>query len=130
MNDYRKSRLITIARQMMPELRTGRTFHIAFILKSNKILALAPNNYNKNHLSHIYGEYKPLRSPLGNYIPSRHAEVNCLRIFLNKFGHLDMSGLTLFVVRIGMDGEVKNSCPCQNCSRVLNGLNFKCIEWT
>jgi hypothetical protein len=130
MNDYRRNRLITISKELMPEMRTGRSFHVSFILKNNKLLAFAPNDYTQGHLTHIFGEYKPTRSELGNYTPSRHSEVTTLRLFYNKFGHLDMAGLTLFNVRIGFNYEVMPSKPCGNCEKVLDGLNFKSIDWT
>jgi len=128
MTDSRKNRLIQIARSLSNE-RSGWCFHVAFILERNKILSLATNDYTNRHLAHRFGEYKNTKGP-GEYIAGRHAETQVLKQFLNKFGNLDVSGLTLFVTRIGYKSEVMSSNLCWNCQRVVGGLNFKHIIWT
>lgn len=130
MNEYRKNRCLEIARSLQ-HLRSGKSLHFAFILRRNQLLTYAANDYNKQHLAHKFGEYKPIKvSNSNNYIAGRHAEISALSIYLNKFGDLDMRGLTLFVCRIGYDGQPMNSKPCGNCEKVLSATNFKEIIWT
>lgn len=129
MNNYRKERLIDIARSLSHK-RTGKSLHFSFILKSNQLLITASNDYTRQHLAHRFGEYKPFKNITHNYIAGRHSESQALALYLNKFGNLDVSGLTLFNVRIGYNGEPMNAKPCQNCERVLSSLPFKLIEHT
>jgi len=128
MNPYRLNRLTEIAQSLVPK-RTGRAFHVSFILNKNKLLVTAINDYTKEHLSHKFGEYTPYRASL-NYKPGRHSEINALSLFLKKFGSLDVSGLTLLNIRIGFDGATMNAKPCKNCEKVLASLDFKSILWT
>lgn len=88
------------------------------------------NNYNKQHLETRFGKYYPTRSPEGIYISSIHSEIDALRIFINKFGTSDCSGLTLFNCRLSLGGEPILAKPCGNCERILTNLNFKEILWT
>ena len=128
MNAYRKERLIHIA-QNLQDLRTGRSLHFSFILDKNKLLCYAANDYRNSHLAHKFGEYSPFKSHTVNYKVGRHSECEVLRQYLSKFGNLDVSGLTLFNVRIDKHGNTMQSKPCQNCQKVLDGLNFKEIIW-
>lgn len=129
MNEYRKNRLIQIAQSLIAK-RSGRSFHISFILKNNQLLVTATNDYTRLHPYHKYGIYKPYKDGNENYVAGRHSEINAISTYLNKFGNLDMSGLTLMNVRIGYNGEVMSSMPCKNCSRILNSFSFKSIIHT
>lgn len=131
MNNYRKERLIDIARSLVHK-KTGKSMHISFILKSNQLLVTATNDYTRQHLAHKFGAYVAHKESHDSsiYVASRHSETNALALFLNKFGNLDMSGLTLFNTRIGANGEAMNAAPCPNCSKVLASLNFKDILFT
>lgn len=127
-NAYRKERLVEVARSLK-DVRTGRCLHFSFILKNNKTLFFAANDYNRRHPEKLFGPYKALKEG-AEYIAGTHSEISCLKGYLKKFGNLDMSGLTLFNVRLGRKGEVMAAAPCKNCSRVIEPLGFKIVEFT
>lgn len=130
MNNHRKERLISIARSLQ-DLRTGPSLHFSFILKKNKLLITSVNSYEKLHPYHKFGIYVPVKaSNPGSYIPGQHSETAALRAFINRFGHSDFTGLTLFNVRLSRNGEPMLSKPCKNCETLLNTFNFKSIEHT
>lgn len=131
MNKYRRERLIEIARSLQ-NLRTGKNLHFSFILKNNQLLCYATNDYTRLHPYHRYGKYLPTRNANSkDYTSGRHSEINALSLFINKFGTSDVSGLTLFNVRLGREGETMIAAPCLNCTRtIISPLNWKNVLWT
>jgi hypothetical protein len=130
MNQYRKQRLIDIARSLQ-DLRTGNSLHFSFILRRNKLLITSVNSYEKLHPYHKFGKYLPVKaSNPGSYIAGQHSETAALKAFINRFGHSDFTGLTLFNVRLSRNCEPMLSKPCRNCETLLNTFNFKSIEYT
>lgn len=130
MNLKRIERCVKIA-QSLQSLRTGRNLHFSFILKNNQILCYSANDYRHEHLAHKFGKYYPLREDAKYYVTSRHSEGEVLRLYLNKFGNNDMSGLTLFNLRLSYEGRTMFSKPCLNCQRIyINPNNFKHVIWT
>jgi hypothetical protein len=130
MNTKRIERCIRIA-QSLQSFRTGKNLHFSFILKNNQILCYSANDYRHEHLSHKFGKYYPLRQNVKKYIAGRHSEGEALRLYLNKFGNNDMSGLTLFNLRLSYEGKPMISKPCLNCQRIyINPNNFKHVIWT
>lgn len=128
MNNYRKERLINIARNLQ-DLRTGKSLHFSFILDKNKLLCFAANDYKNQHMSYRFGEYKS-HTTNSKYVAGRHSESEVLRMYLNKFGNLDVSGLTLYNIRLGKNGDTMLSKPCMNCGKLLDNLSFKDILWS
>lgn len=130
MNRFRQKRCIEIARALMPLKKTGKYFHVTFLLEKNKILVWATNDYTKAHLSNRFGCYKPTKTG-GNYNACLHSEAAALRTFINKFRHTDMRKVTLFNVRLDHNGNSCLAAPCVNCQEnIIDPLNFKEIEYT
>lgn len=129
MNDKRKQRCIKIARNL-GDKKPGKSLHFSFILDKNKILIIAANDLTRRHPEHLFGKYLPTKGNETQYIPGVHSEIGALKNFLNKFGNLNTSGLTLFNIRLNSKGELLLAKPCQNCQKVLETLNFKNIIWT
>lgn len=130
MNTYRKERLINIARSLQPA-RTGRNLHVSFILKNNQLLITSTNSYTKQHPHYMFGPYVAIKiSDSTKYVAGLHSEIGAIKGFINRFGHSDFTGLTLFNVRVSSKGETMLAKPCLNCQRVLNSFNFKNIEYT
>ena len=102
MNNYRRNRCIEIARSMQ-DLRTGRNLHFSFLLKNNSLICLATNDYRHRNLEHHFGKYVPTKVGGQNYVAVRHSECQLLKTYLNRFGNLDMSGFTLFNVRLSAE---------------------------
>lgn len=129
MNESRKKRLIQIA-QNLHYKKSGRNFHVSFILKNNQLLALGVNNYKKSHPKHKMGAYYSRKGDGQLYEACMHSEVAAMKIFASKFGHLDLSGLTLFNVRLGINGEPMLSAPCKNCEKLIDAAGCNNILHT
>lgn len=129
MTEHRRERLINIARSLI-HLKNGRAFHVSFILKKNQLLVTGVNDYSQIHLAHKFGQYKPQKESSKNYVAGRHSEIVAMNIFINRFGHSNCCGLTLFNVRIGNDDLPCIAKPCKNCFPVMESFGFKEIIWT
>lgn len=129
MNEKRKLRILTIARSMQ-SLRTDRCLHFSFILDKNRILCWACNNNNDLHLAHRFGQYDSYKNCI-EYNSGRHSEAEALKTFINKFKHSDVSGLTLYNLRIDKLGNPRFSKPCFNCDKnIIQPLNWKNVLWS
>lgn len=132
MNEYRKQRLVEIARSLQ-DLRTGRAFHISFILKNNQILAFGVNDYNRVHPAHLFGKYVATKqnTPNSKYIAGYHSETAAIKQYIHKYGTIDCSGLTLFNIRLGFKGQTMMAKCCDNCEKnIVKPANFKHVIWT
>lgn len=117
------NRLEEISRALKPVHQSGRTFHVTFVYKKNKMLCIGHNNYNKKHPYHKFGVYKPFKDGGENYVAGIHSE--CAALI--KLGMEDCSDLTFVNIRIGSDGNAAISKPCDNCQRLLNEVGHKRI---
>lgn len=117
-------RTIEIARAMMPEKRSGRSFHVTAAFRKSKMVAIAFNDYQQHHLSHVFGPYKPTRGGK-NYRPCRHSEAEVCRKL-----KCETDDLTFVNVRLGVDGQPMLSRPCQNCHDLLRRKKFKKLLYT
>lgn len=101
-------------------LEKQRTFHIAFILKQKKLVALGINNYFKTH-PRIFqtrlqtSEYKRL-----------HAEISAVI----KYGRDDCSDCNFLVLRIDNNMKLNNSKPCVICMKILEQVGFRNLYYS
>ena len=58
--------------------------------------------------------------------PSRHAEMDALLSLSPK----DRRGSTVYVVRVGANGELRNSKPCLMCERCMRKWGVANIVWS
>lgn len=83
--------------------------HGAAIFKNNRLLAIG---HNKKY-------------------PSRHAEEDAICKVLknnNKRNHL--RGSTIYVVRVGKNGMLKNSMPCNKCLSLIKFVGIRHIIYS
>lgn len=119
-------RYAEIAKALKPSNQTGQFFHVTFVCKKRKVLAIGINNYHKALDAKKWGEYKPCKSVnTESYRPGIHSEISALI----KLGREDCSDLDFFNIRIGNNGEITISKPCPNCYRVLQQIGFKNIYY-
>ena len=122
---YSLERLVVAARQHKQSKQTGRSFHVAFILKRRKIIAVGFNNINKSNV--ICHTYRPTRKHDATYISSLHAEVAAA----GKVKFRDsMEDLTLVSIRIDNHGNLAYAEPCPNCAYYLGLWGFKNILYS
>ena len=116
------SKLEEITRALKHSKQTGKCFHTTFAFKGSKLLAIGINNYTKHHPSHKFGAYKSTKGG-DNYNAGIHSEVSAII----KLGLEDCGGITFVNMRIDNNDKLAKSCPCINCQRVLDQLNYKNI---
>lgn len=133
MTEYRKQRCIAIAKTLFYK-KTGKNFHVSFILDKNKLLVTGVNSYADLHLSHRFGIYKPQKKlsedQKSRYVAGRHSEIVAINTYINIYGDSDCSGLTLFNVRLDNEGLTRIAKPCNNCLPIIESCGFKKIIWT
>lgn len=118
----RVERYIELARALKPSNQTGQMFHVTIACRKRKIIAIGINNYRKLHNAERWGHYHPCKSlNTSLYRPGIHSEISALI----KLGLEDCKDLDFFNIRIGNNGEVMVSRPCENCYRVLNQVGYR-----
>lgn len=119
MNQKILNRCVETAYALKPKVKDQNTrFHVCFGVRKSKIDAIGINDYNKIHPYHKFGRYLNHKGFETEYMPSLHAEVS----LITKIGMENLGDYELVNVRIGNDGLVRMSCPCLNCTRVLQQL--------
>lgn len=91
--------------------------HGAIIVKSGRVLAVGVNKWRNREL---------FRASIKTYNPdlTYHAEIDAL----NRFA--DVKGATIYIARIGKNGESKYSRPCHRCLQALQKSGIKKIVYT
>lgn len=103
---------------------TKRCNHVAIVTKRNRIVSIGTNS-DKTH---------PMAKTLKI---AKQTETMCaelaaaLKIGLShKEGLPDFSALTMTVVRVGNNGELRMSKPCSACQKLLSMCNFKRVIYS
>lgn len=113
-------RLIDTARLLKLTRQTGRAFHVAFVLRQRKVVAVGFNHFHKSNAICI--RYKPTRfHESTSYRGTLHAEIDCM----GKIKFQDSRKLTMVSIRIDNHNRPAFAQPCPNCAYHLGrwGLN-------
>lgn len=113
-------RLEEITKALKPRLQSGKSFHVTFVYKKNKMICIANNNYKKNHPYHKFGKYNSTKNGK-NYQAGIHSE--CAALI--KLGEEDCSDFTFVNLRVDNNGDIAISKPCPNCQRLLDQVGYK-----
>lgn len=106
-------RIINLAAQAA--LRSEWKWRVgAVVYKGSKILAVGTNSSLKTS-PQSWHEFK-----------SRHAEFNALI----KVRREELKGSSIFVYRIGRDGQTHMAKPCKFCEKMLAWAEIKRVEWS
>lgn len=112
-----ENKIIESARLIVPNL-SGRCRHVSYLLIRNKIVSIGTNSYIKTSpLSHKFGARD-------GFI---HSELSAI---VNASRSIDLSKTTMYNVRIGLKGDIKLSCPCSSCRKVLSAFNIRRCYFT
>lgn len=113
---------IELAKAMKPAKQTGQFYHVTFICKKRKVIAIGFNNLIKKHPEHKWGEYVCTKSNNSeHYAAGLHSELSAII----KCGHEDCSQFDFFNIRINNNNQIAPSKPCINCQRILNQVGYK-----
>lgn len=122
----RISSYVEFARALRGRKQTGQSFHVTFICKKRKVIAIGVNSYIKLCPSHKVGQYLPNKTQRKDtYVPGLHSEIAAII----KAGYTDCNDLVFFNIRINNHDEVAPSKPCPNCQRVLSQVGFKSVYY-
>lgn len=115
------TRLSDVARVLKLTKQTGRSFHVAFVLKGRKVISLGVNDFRKTN--RVCATYKPTRHHLADYRACVHGEISATSQFRGK----DVRRLTLVSIRIDNHNRLAYAEPCPNCAYHLGQMGFRDI---
>lgn len=112
MNNKIIYRTIDIAKAMCPLNTEHRCSHIAFLIKSGKIVHIGTNGC-KSHPKTLNYAYQ------NHQLVGIHAELAvCM-----KSGKTNLRHFKMVVLRINRNGKLDNSRPCCGCQSVIDQFN-------
>ncbi len=113
-------RLVNVSKRLKSVKQTGRSFHVAFLLKGRKVVEIGFNHFGKT--GRICSSYtKPTRPHGDGYIPNLHAEIDVIsKVKRNPRANK----MTLVSIRINNNGELAWAQPCPNCAYILGKKGF------
>lgn len=123
--DKRLLRVIDIAKCLRSEKQTGQCFHVTAAFNKSRMIALGFNSYEHEHLRHIFGQARAVKSNSKYYKSGRHSETVVLKKL--KF---DSRQVTFVNVRIDNNNRVAISKPCFNCMNALSKFGYRKILYT
>lgn len=107
------NRTIDIAKALCPLNLEHRCSHIAFLVRSGKIVHIGTNSC-KSHPKTLKYDYE------NHQLVGIHAELSvCM-----KSGKENLSGFKMIVLRIDRNGRLANSKPCCGCQSVIKQFNI------
>jgi len=119
------NRLVDVAKIFKLTKQTGRSFHVAFVLKGRKVIEVGFNNFTKsNRICHYY---KPTRHHMADYRGNIHAEINSAT---KSRYRKDIKNLTLVSIRVNNNNKIAFAQPCPNCAFHLGKWGFKNIFYS
>jgi len=121
---------IVIANSMLEKAKRSRIsknkfFHFAFAFKKSKLIAIGQNNPEKTN-ARAFRIAKHFGIKL--HYPYLHAETDLISKLITG-SHADDS-ISLVIIRLNKNGQLRNSKPCKRCSHILNALNFNKVYWS
>jgi hypothetical protein len=107
------NRTIDIAKALCPLNLEHRCSHIAFLIKSSKIVHIGTNSC-KSHPKTLKYDYE------NHQLVGIHAELSvCM-----KSGKENLNDYKMIVLRIDRTGKLNNSRPCCGCQSVIKQFNI------
>jgi deoxycytidylate deaminase len=99
----------------------SKHFHVSFILKAQRILAVGINNERKTNPNNLkYGYMDRNGEDISEYVGS-HSELMAVR----KLNEVDCRKYRLINFRIDRRGLLTSSRPCRGCQNLIKFCNFK-----
>ena len=117
-------RLTDLAKALKLTKQTGRSFHVAVVLRKRKPIAIGTNHFGKSN--RICQNYKPTRHHGADYRACVHAEVSATSPFRRK----SVRGLSLVSIRIDNHNRLAYAQPCPNCLLWLGKMGFDNIYYS
>lgn len=123
---------IDIALRLLPVAKSQRNsrnkfFHFAFGYDKNKLIGMGQNNPEKVNAKALKLA-KKFNIDSYQEFPYLHAETDLISRLWGK--HYIDNSLKIIIVRLNKRGELRNSCPCEKCNKIMSALNITEIYWS
>lgn len=115
----RKRRFVQLAARSAEQSRYGAIWHGAVLVRGGSVLNVTNNKGN-------YCRFGTRFRERGSGTATLHAELACI---LNLDRRMT-SGGTIYVVRVGKDGEYKMSKPCAMCEAALKHVGVNRVYYS
>lgn len=93
---------------------------MAFLFEGRKLISYGINSEKTDPIQYMY---RKEIIPGNTYIDKRHAEIDCLKKFIND-KNFNGNCMTLFILSKRKDGTFRDSRPCKICQQLINQLNI------
>jgi hypothetical protein len=124
MNTVQKKSL-ELAKALLPDHFECRTFHITALFERTRLICVGQNK-PQTHAKNLWNNRRNF--DLGQKNTCSELD-SCLRA-RKKFSNLDWKRITMVNVRLGRNGEVLMSKPCQSCESLIEYLKPGQIYYT
>lgn len=105
-----------------------RRYHFAIAFDGNKPFCLSQNNPIKvNAKAFRMGQKFNIQTY--KEFPYAHAESHLISQLLDRYNSIDPNW-SVVVVRIGRDGRMRLSKPCENCAKILGAVGLSDVYWS
>lgn len=105
-----------------------KRYHFAIAFDGNRPICLSQNNPIKVNAKALrMGQMFNIQTY--KEFPYVHAESHLVSQLLDRYNTID-TNLSIVVVRIGRDGRMRLSKPCNNCAQILHTVGLNDIYWS
>lgn len=111
------ARLRNDAEQLMQTELTA--FHCAILVSGGAVISVGMNKHKLNGFVTAYAHHPDVQTI--------HAEVDAILRVRKK---IDLTGCKIFIAKLGRNGEVGNSAPCDMCRGALKSYGIKRAYYT
>lgn len=123
---------VDIALRLLPSAKSQRNsrnkfFHFAFGFAKNKLVGIGQNNPEKINAKALKLA-KKFNIEAYQQFPYLHAETDLISKLWGKY-YIDNS-LKVVILRLNKRGELRNSCPCEKCAKIMSALDITDIYWS
>ncbi len=105
-----------------------RRYHFAIAFDGNKPVCISQNNPIKVNAKALKMGHRFNIQTYKEY-PYNHAESHLISQLLDRYNTID-TNLSIVVVRIGRDGRMRLSKPCENCAKILHAVGLDDVYWS
>ena len=113
-------RHLNLAKKIAKTSAHDKSHHGAVLVRGGSIINIAKNS---NRFTKFGQRFLPYNH---DWFATHHAEIGCIL----GMPRGATQGATIYVARIGKDGKVRNSKPCQLCQAVLKHVGIKKAIYT
>ena len=111
---------LELAKKIARTSNHRKSRHGAVLVRGGSILSFAKNSLKYARFPQRFMSYQQ------NWYHTHHAEVACVLGLPRQV----TKGATIYVARVGKDGQIKNSRPCEICQAVLKHVGVKRAIYT